>query len=676
MFDITADELEIFLEDVNNCLEAIETGVLNLEQQADTETLNSIFRAAHTLKALAGTVGHRQMTELTHTLETIFDEMRAGKLFPTQSVADELLESVDILQTLRDEIVNQQTSGIDISPYLARLYDLQANQQQKEDLDPATPISPPHSLTPEQTVALQEMQVLGQTILEIDMTVAAESFAPAARLYQATIALMESGQVIAQQPNLESLAEEDKSMWLLLALPLEGEGIQEIESLLCDIDDLAEFHVQPYPLKDSAVIKSAPVILEKQGKQVDHAPDQAQDTSVRISIERLDMLLNLVGELVTNRTRLLQIEEMLQVQCGKGEGVNALSQLMAHFGQVVDQLQEEVMHARVLPIASLFNKFPRLVRDAARASDKQAALVIEGESTELDRTIIQAISDPLIHLLRNAVGHGLETPAERQAMGKPSIGTVRLTAASVKGQIVITVADDGRGIDPKQIRQAALNNGLLSEDELSHLSQDELIDLIFRPNLSTASHVTEMSGRGVGLDVARTNIERLSGSVVVTTEIGKGTTFQLTLPLTLALMRTMLVTVRNNLYAIPVHSVNGALYLAESNFLTIKGKPAINWQNEVLPLLDLREFFTHPRLAAKSANGNKPSIVLVNWGKHRVGLVVDKIIGQQEIVVKSLSPLVGQVVGLSGSTILGDGGIALIIDIPGLINAALQARRQ
>jgi two-component system chemotaxis sensor kinase CheA len=350
--------------------------------------------------------------------------------------------------------------------------------------------------------------------------------------------------------------------------------------------------------------------------------------------------------------------------------------MVPHFSHVVNQLQEEVMRARMLPIASLFNKFPRLVRDVARLGGKQVNLVIEGEATELDRAVIEAIGDPLIHLLRNAVDHGLETPAVRQAAGKPATGTVRLAAASVEGQIAITVADDGRGLDPDRIRQAAVRGDLLPEEEIAQLSEDELIDLIFQPNISTASEVTEMSGRGVGLDVVRTNIEQLSGSVVVTSQVGRGTTFQLTLPLTLALVQTMLVTVRNTLYALPVTGINGALYLAEATLSTVKGKPALDWQGAVLPLLDLREFFARSHLATEPSNGDKPRVVLVSWGKHRVGLIVDKIIGQQEIVVKSLSPLIGRTAGLSGATILGDGRIALIVDIPDLINTALQVRRQ
>jgi two-component system chemotaxis sensor kinase CheA len=396
---------------------------------------------------------------------------------------------------------------------------------------------------------------------------------------------------------------------------------------------------------------------------------------VRISVERLDTLLNLVGELVTNRTRLVQIEGLLQAQYGGNNGVGALSELIPQFSHVVNQLQEEVMHARMMPIAHLFNKFPRLVRELARNAGKQVELIINGEATELDRAIIEAIADPLLHLLRNGIDHGIELPGDRLAAGKPAAGTIHISAEALEGQIIITVADDGRGIDPRQVSQAAVERGLLSPEEAIQLSEDEAIELIFRPNLSTAPEVTELSGRGVGMDVVRTNIERLSGSVTITSQLGQGTTFHLTLPLTLALIQTMLVEVRGNLYAIPVTAVNGAIYLAEAKVNRVKGKAALDWQGAVVPLLDLREFFNHPRLAVETSTSLKPTVVLVTWGKLQTGLIVDKIVGQQEIVIKALSPLLCHPPGLSGATILGDGRIALIVDIPGVINSTLQSRR-
>lgn len=676
-FDLADDELEIFLADANECFQAMESGILNLEREADKETLHAIFRAAHTLKALAGTIGHRPMAELTHAVETLFGEMREGNLSSSPVLIDELLAIVDVLKAFRKEIITRQSSGVEMAPHLVQLQLLQSSQSQPQPSQAQPLISPQLSL--DQRAEAQNWLDQGHHLLEIEVTAQSQAFAPAARLYQASLALLEVGQIISQQPALELMGDEDKHMWLILATLSETEVIN---NLLRDIADLAEVRVQTYTLTGEeqpahvSPTESSPPPAKTQPAVSSNGPERARDKTVRISVERLDTLLNLVGELVTNRTRLLQIEEMLQAQYGKGEAVSALSELTPHFSHVVSQLQEEVMRVRMLPIATLFNRFPRLVREAARSAGKQVDLMIEGEATELDRAVMEAIGDPLIHLLRNAVDHGLETPEARLAAGKPAAGTIRLTATAAEGQIIITVADDGRGIDPVQIRQAAVARGLLTPDEVAQLSDDEAVDLIFRPNLSTASQVTEVSGRGVGMDVVRTNIERLSGSVVVTNQPGRGVTFHLTLPLTLALVQTMLVSVQGNLYAIPLTSINGALYLAEANLHTVKNQPILDWQGATLPLLDLRQFFTHPRLGNTSPNEVKSTIILVTWGKLRAGLIVDKIVGQQEIVVKALSAFIGHMPGLSGATILGDGRIAFIVDIPSLMNTALQARRQ
>lgn len=660
-FDIEADELEIFLQDVDEHLQAMEAGILQLERTDDPDALHSVFRAAHTLKALAGTVGHHQMAELTHTLETLFDAMREAKVSPTPAMVDELLVTLDTLNNLRDEIVSRESSGVDVGAVLDRLNALSEGDG-IDSMEPKTmSVSAERQLTPQQTARAKALAEEGLSILEIEVVADAEAFAPAARLYQAAMAVMEAGEIIAEDPPLDSLSEDTERQWLLLATEAKGEVV---EDLVGDIADLSDVWVQPYSI-DSTPAPAAP-----------SGDGLGPDKTVRISVDRLDTLLNLVGELVTDRTRLLQIEEMLHEEYGKEGTVGTLGEMAAHFGRVVDQLQEEVMRARMLPISHLFNKFPRLVRDVARAAGKQVDLAIEGETTELDRSIIEVIGDPLMHLLRNAVDHGIEPPDVRAEAGKPPTGTVRLAAAPVEGQIVITVEDDGRGIDPERVRQSAVKRGLLIEEEAAQLDDDEVVDLIFEPNLSTAEEVTEVSGRGVGMDVVRANVERLSGSVVVKSELGRGTTFEVTLPLTLAIMQSMLVAVRDAVYAIPLAGIIESLYMSEVSVNTVKGSPTIRWRDSVLPLLDLREFFTHPRLVDVSSNGAKPAIVTVAWGKLNAGLVVDRIIGKQEIVVKSFSPIVGKVPGLSGCAILGDGRIALIVDVPGLINSALRARRQ
>ncbi|MCP4542073.1 MAG: chemotaxis protein CheA [Chloroflexi bacterium] len=692
-FELHAEETEDFLQDVNENLDALEAGILRMEQSADLDTLNATFRAAHTVKAVAATVGHHQMTEITHTLETLFDTMREGELSPTQAVTDRLLATVDVLKALRDEVVTRQPSGVDAAAFLSGLRALingDAGGQKSApvvlDIQETQHLDAVHFvLTDEQAAQAQSCRQQGQAIRKVIAVARTDGFAQGARLLQAAMELHEMGQVIAQQPSQSHLNEgqHDGYLWLVLATHVDTDMIDET---LGYISDLAAYRVCPYEL-DELGQSSAELLAELLADTSTDAASAASqsavetdvsgaDQTVRISVERLDTLMNLVGELVTDRTRLVQIQDLLQSKYGKNGSVGALSDMVSHFDRVVDSLQEEVMEARMLPIAHLFQKFPRLVRDVARISNKQVNLIIDGEATELDRSVIEVIGDPLIHLLRNAVDHGLESPQDRIAAGKPPTGTIWLAAAHEEGHIVITVKDDGRGIDPERIRRSAVNRGLMSEEQVAQLDDDAAINYIFQPNLSTAEKVTDVSGRGVGLDVVRTNVKQLSGSVVVESEIGQGTTFRVTLPLTLAIVQAMMIGLGDDVYAIPLTSIVESLYLADVQASTVQGKPVITWRNQVLPIVRLRQFFTHTRMALAPPNGTKQAVVTVAWGKLKAGLVVDQLLGKQEIVIKSLGSFIGNVPGLSGCTILGDGRIALIVDVPGLIGACLQAQRQ
>jgi two-component system chemotaxis sensor kinase CheA len=386
-FEIEADELDIFLEDVNEHLQAMEAGVLRLEKAADPETLNAIFRAAHTLKAVAAAVGHRQMAELTHTVETLFDDMRQGHLSPTPEVTDELLSTVDVLKALRDEVVSLQPSDVDVGALLARLRDLAAAcaaAPTPRSARGAAESEERRRLPPEEEARAQGYHRDGYTVLDVQIVACDDAFAPAARLLQAALALAEVGQIVAQAPSQADLAngQYEDGLWLVLAT---RSAREEVEALVRDISDLAEWRVQPYAHLEAEietkVSPGAPVGL-------------GEDKTVRISVERLDTLMNLVGELVTERTRLVQVEGTLRAAYGKGGIVGELGDMAAHLDRVVDQLQQEVMQARMLPVAHLFSKVPRLVRDVARTAGKKVDLVIEGEDTELDPSVIEGPSVP------------------------------------------------------------------------------------------------------------------------------------------------------------------------------------------------------------------------------------------------------------------------------------------
>lgn len=677
-FDIEADEIEIFGQDVDEHLQTIEAGVLWLEQEqmqgqrqsgdADPETLDAIFRAAHTLKATAGTVGHQEMADLTHSLETLFVAMRQEQLAPTQEVIDDLLAAVDSLRVMRDEVVTGQPSGLEVTALLARLRSSAGGEAEEAAEEAPSP-------TLEQAARLQATALVeeGHRLLEVQISISAESFSPAARLLQATMALADEGQIVAQNPADEDLLEGRQAgqLWLVLATQNEAE---EIERQIADLSEVQKYQIRPYDPEQAA--RPAPAKGRSEQRSRPHRRGaQDGDQTVRISVERLDALMDLVGEMVTDRTRLEQSKEFLQARYGKGDGLSVLGETVAHVGQIIDQLQDEVMQARMVPIASLFDKFPRLVRDLARDEGKQVHLVLDGEATELDRSVIEAIGDPLVHLLRNAVDHGIELPKARVAAGKPATGTIQLTAEHAEGQIILTVMDDGLGIDAEQIRRSAVKRDLLSEEDAKQMGEDEILSLIFRPGLSTTEKVTEVSGRGVGLDVVRTNIGRIGGSVAVESQVGQGTIFRLTLPLTLAIVQTMLVAVGQEIYAIPLTGIVESLYLQDVTMHSVKGSPAIQWRERVLPLLSMRQAFPSPHSKAQE-QPQTGAVVVATWGKLQTGLIVDRILGQQEIVVKPFGPFIGNVPGLAGCTILGDGTLALIVDVPGLMNMTIQARSQ
>lgn len=392
------------------------------------------------------------------------------------------------------------------------------------------------------------------------------------------------------------------------------------------------------------------------------------EKTIRTSVERLDNLLNLVGELITERNRLIQLHDLLDLRYRGDKQFAPLAETITHLDRIVDQLQEEVMGLRMLPVSTVFNKFPRLVRDLARRAGKQVELVIVGADTELDRSVLEQIGDPLIHLLRNAVDHGIETPADRRAMGKREQGTLLLTARHENGQIKITLKDDGNGIDLLKVKNRAVQQGLLAEKDAASLSDTEAMELIFAQGLSTAQSVSEISGRGVGMDIVRTNLEKLNGTILMDTWPGEGTQFDLILPLTLAIIPTLLVETETERFAIPLMSVSEAFRLQPENLQSIQGRPALLFRGNVLPLVCLREMLGAIEVTPEIATRY---VVSVRFGKAQIGIVVDRLIGEEEVMVKSLGRLAGKVPGVTGAAILGDGNVVLILDIPGLIKSNL-----
>jgi two-component system chemotaxis sensor kinase CheA len=387
---------------------------------------------------------------------------------------------------------------------------------------------------------------------------------------------------------------------------------------------------------------------------------------VRIEVSRLDKLLDLVGELLTDRARLLELERVLGERVDDYRLLSELAETTQHLGRVSDALQAEVMQARMLPIATVFARLPRVVRDLATSQGKQVELDVSGEKTELDRTVIEEIGDPLIHLLRNAVDHGVELPVEREAKGKPAVATVRLRAQHVENYIVVEVQDDGRGVDVGRLRARAVEHGILAPEAAERLSDHEALELMFAPGISTASRVTDISGRGVGLDIVRTNVERLGGTVDVQSTSGQGSSFVLRLPLTLAILRALLVRVAGQTYALPLGLVTESLRVPVSEIRRLHRQDAMLLRGKILPILRLRALLASDE--PMDLPGPNMLVVAVQVGDRPVGLAVDALLGEQEVVIKPLGSLFRQARWVSGAAILGDGTVAPIVDIPSLVN--------
>lgn len=690
VFDISEDEIPIFLAEVDEHLQALDEILVQIENlDSESELLQTAFRAAHTLKGMSGMIGHQRMTNLTHAMETAFDGVRKHTLEVSTPLINLCLDAVDSLRVLREEVITGESSEIEVDGLIARFHEFlnsagtpASTAPAAAAIEPAPAPAPvePAPAAPAENQALRSVQVRAK----IDP----KSIASAARAFQLLMTLQNFGEVSDLHPPQEVI-ETAAPVAEFAAKVSTSESAAEIYSQLTQISEVAEVQVegyasaaapaaQPEPQAEKPAKAAASAAAEEKSNgsapsaaaaapAAANQPRRNVDMTVRTSVERLDTLMNLVGELITDRNHLFQVRNHLEAEAAGNPEVESLNETVAHISRITDQLQEEVMSIRMLPIGNLFHKFPRMVRDLAQKTGKQIDVVLNGEDTELDRSMIEEINDPLIHLVRNSVDHGVETPEERVAAGKPPRGTITLNAWHEQGRIVLTVSDDGAGIDPENMRRSALKKGLITPEEAALLSDEQAIDLIFMPGFSTAKTITDISGRGVGMDIVHTNIQRVNGTIHIETQKGKGTSIQIVLPLTLAIVPTLLVKVCSSTFAIPLVMVTETLRLSKEEINTIRGKPVTLLRGSVLPLLDMADVFD---LDYERQEKNWLFAVVVNSGKQRIGLVVDSFTGEEEVVVKSLGAFIGDLPGISSAAILGDGRIALIVDVPGLLKLA------
>lgn len=664
--------LDLFLQEAEEQLEVLEQETLKLETEPSTERLNAIFRAAHTLKGSSRAMGFLAFADLTHEMENVLDALRAGQLQVSTAIADALLRAFDSLRQMKEQIADGKSDRMEVSHLVSEL-------QAFRDLDPETAAQAASlPALPSDVIEALRQAAEQQPVYRASFRLRADCVMKYVRAFMAVNIVQQDGEILATIPDVEALEDEAfeqdfelyfQSSRTLGAIQNDLNGIGEMESFDVRIFDAVE-HLAPTPKSaapqnsgaSTAKAETAQSAVSNESKD---APKKESNQTVRVDVARLDELMNLVGELVIDRTRVSQIGAALAAKYDFDENIEALAEAVGHISRITSDLQDQLMKARMMPIETVFNRFPRMVRDLAQKIGKDIRLELVGGETELDRSVLEVIGDPLLHILRNSIDHGVESPDDREKVGKPRQGHVRVSARHQENHIVIDIEDDGRGIDSERVRKKAVANGLITAEQSERMTEKEALQLIFASGLSTAEQVSEVSGRGVGMDIVRSNLQKLGGLIDLETSLGKGTKFSLRLPLTLAIIRGLLVKVSGVVYVLPLGSVVETLRVAKEGIQYVNGREVIVLRGATTPLVRLRSV-----LGMGGTSEERDDVlyaVIVGLAERRVGLVVDTLIGEQEVVIKSLSRFCGDVRGISGATILGNGNVALILDVNGVV---------
>ena len=651
-----SEYLGVFLDEADEQVETLDQGLLRLEGEPENQDLlQEIFRAAHSLKSASAAMGFANLSRLTHAAEDLLDKFRTGEMRPQTSAIDALLATVDALKTMKDIIRGGGTDALDIEAIAAQLGAVGSARPRQTEAEARDSGLPSLSLPAEDVLP-------GQSAREVVIHLCADCEMRSVRAHLVINALESLGRILRTEPSREDIAAGRLGTEFRIVLDYEGES----EAIRCAAESVSEVErVEVVP--DPRVVDVGPGGRGKLPRELATMAKRS-DQTVRVNVTRLDKLMNLVGELVIDRTRITQLGLDVGAAYGNTELAQHLRETSLHMGRIVSELQEEIMKTRMLPIAQLFQRFPRMVRDLARKIGKEIELLLEGEGTELDRSLIEEMVDPLTHLLRNAVDHGIEDPEQRQQAGKPRAGRVTLSARQLENHIIVEVADDGAGIDVEKLKESAVRKGLLLPAAAAVLSRDDALQLIFAPGLSTAGEVSDVSGRGVGMDVVRSNVSRIHGSVRIRTALGTGTTIAMSLPLTLAISQALLVSVTGAVAAIPLVYVVETARVPARELSTIKNRLVMPFRDRVLPLVALSQVLEQ-RAVLKTAK-KLVHIVVAKSGDQQIGLIVDSLIGEQEIVLKPLGSAVGDAIGISGATILGNGTVALVLDVASLLDRA------
>lgn len=677
----TNQYLEVFIDESTEHLQSCNENLLALEQNPhDLSIVNEIFRNAHTLKGMSATMGYEDLADLTHKMENVLDAIRNEKIMVTPEILDVVFESIDHLEAMIGDISAGGDGKRDVTETVGKLkriengepIDAVTSKALAEDTSSLERTDAVLAYDDFEKTVIEQSHEQGFETYEITVTLRDDCLLKAARVYMVFEALEKAGDVIKSMPAVEQLEAEQFDTKFSVAFVTKGD-IAEVETALNKVSEVEQITVnkleavhttvvEEVEVEEAVVAAKAPVAVSSE-KAVEDKPKQtakathAASKTIRVNIERLDILMNLFEELVIDRGRLQSIAAELNH--------NELNESVERMSRVSSDLQNIILNMRMVPVETVFNRFPKMVRQLSRDLHKKIHLEIIGAETELDRTVIDEIGDPLVHLIRNSLDHGIESPEVRLAAGKPEEGRVELRAYHSGNHVFIEIEDDGAGINKERVLSKAIEKGIVTEESASKLTDNQVNELILASGFSTAEVLSDISGRGVGLDVVKSTIESLGGNITIESEEGKGSLFSVQLPLTLSIISVMLIEVDQEVYAIPLSSIIETSIIRKSDIMNAHNQKVIDFRGKVVPLVFLEEIFEVPR--SEPADDEFHSIVIVRKGDKMAGLVVDSFIGQQEIVLKSLGNYLTNVFAISGATILGNGQVALIIDCNALI---------
>lgn len=698
--------LEIFIDETNEHLQDLSQHLMILEEEPENaDTINEIFRAAHSLKGMAGTMGYKRMQHLTHIMENVFSEIRNGKMTVTSDLVDILFDCLDALQAYLDNIQQTADEGTDDNePIIARLNAFLESEgkpaEEQKTAEPAPEKKKEDKAGQPLMLKFEEFEVNAIKeafekqihVYKVDVKIDENCILKAARAFLVFKALEELGEVIKSDPSAQDI-EDEKFDFEFCVIFVTKEAMEKVTAAVENVSEIRfveTVEITELPQTESAKEVKEQKTQEKQeetsvqapaGKTVQQAPAKTAPAktsaapakasagkpvvsrSVRVDIEKLDVLMNLVSELIIAKNGLVSVSNS-----NEGTKTQGFNEQIEYLERVTTNLHESVMKVRMMPIETVTQKYPKMIRDLSKKLDKQMKLYITGEDTELDRTVIDEIGDPLMHLLRNSADHGLESADVRIQRGKDPVGNIYLNAYQDGNSVVIEVKDDGNGIDIEKVRDKAIEKGTITPEQAEVMTDKDIIDLLFRPSFSTAKVVSDVSGRGVGLDVVKTKIEALGGDIDVETKLGEGSCFRIRLPLTLAIIQALMVELGNEKYAISLETIQTIEDISVDDIKYVQSKEVIHLRGSVIPIIRLDTILDIEPVQKDDDENDNLTVVIISKGEKQAGLVVDRLMGQQEIVIKSLGKYINnnsKIIG--GATILGDGEVALILDVNTLV---------